>query len=244
MSYAHTSAVRIFDAVDLDLAAADPAWVGVVGANGAGKSTLLRLVAGQLAPTAGTIFWDRPRPVILVPQEVDVLTDDVRVFSWTWDGIAQRLRSRFNLDPDELDRRWAALSPGQRKRWQIAAALAQQPDVLLLDEPTNHLDVRFQHEVLQLVQKLAHQENHTIVVVLHDLNLAATYCDSIALLDRGHITAYGSPSEVLTAKNLEPVYEVNVERIAYDEGFQLVFRPYPTPDLATPTPTPLNGVTA
>ena len=148
VSYAHTLATVILDGATLDLATPPPSearpFIGVVGANGAGKSTLLRLLTGELVPTAGHLDVQaaiRPR---LVPQDVGDLTDEVRAFAWQWDGVAERLRSRLDLDPDDLDpdlgRGWEGLSPGQRRRWQIAAALAEGPDVLLLDEPTNHLD--------------------------------------------------------------------------------------------------------
>jgi ATPase subunit of ABC transporter with duplicated ATPase domains len=154
LSYAHTSATPILTDVDLDLApAADPPWVGVVGANGAGKTTLLRLLAGDLAPTSGAI--DVQGDIVrLVPQDVGPLTDDVRDFSWDWDGVALRLRSRLELSPDDpasLEGRWPTLSPGQRKRWQLAAALAEQPDVVLLDEPTNHLDVEARRLLLDIL---------------------------------------------------------------------------------------------
>jgi ATPase subunit of ABC transporter with duplicated ATPase domains len=144
LSYAHTSATPILTDVDLDLsAAAGPAWVGVVGANGAGKTTLLRLLAGDLTPDGGEADI-HGQVVRLVPQDIGVLTEEVVAFSWDFDGAAQRLRSRLALSPDDpsrLEERWPVLSPGQRKRWQLAAALALEPDVLLLDEPTNHLDV-------------------------------------------------------------------------------------------------------
>ncbi|MCC5947319.1 MAG: ABC-F family ATP-binding cassette domain-containing protein [Nitriliruptoraceae bacterium] len=147
--YAHSSATTILDGVDLDLAAPDPAesrvFTGIVGANGAGKSTLLRLIAGTLSPASGAVEVLAPAPPRLVAQDVDELTDDVLGFSWRWDGAASKLRARLGLDPDDLvegmGRGWGALSPGQRKRWQVAAALADEPDVLLLDQPTNHLDV-------------------------------------------------------------------------------------------------------
>jgi ATPase subunit of ABC transporter with duplicated ATPase domains len=148
LSYAHTTGTNLFEDADLDLAAGAGAhagsWVGVVGANGAGKTTLLRLIAGELAPSEGTVEVHAPVPPRLVPQTVDDLTEDVRTFAWTWDGMAEKLRARLELDPDELDDQpgpgWRGLSPGQRKRWQVAAALAEEPEVLLLDEPTNHLD--------------------------------------------------------------------------------------------------------
>jgi ATPase subunit of ABC transporter with duplicated ATPase domains len=156
LSYAHTSATPILDRVDLDLGR-DPtsAWIGVVGANGAGKTTLLRLLAGQLAPTAGQLGVQAEVPPLLVPQAVDAVTDEVRSFALTWDGIAEKLRSRLDLDPDDLDpalgRGWSALSPGQRKRWQVATAVAAEPDVLLLDEPTNHLDARARDLLLDVL---------------------------------------------------------------------------------------------
>jgi ATPase subunit of ABC transporter with duplicated ATPase domains len=146
LSYAHTAAASVLTDADLDLAADRSAhgtsWIGVVGANGAGKTTLLRLLAGELTPERGHLDVQASSPPRLVPQRVDALTDDVLAFAWTWDGHAERLRRWLGLDPDDLldDRGWPALSPGQRKRWQVAAALTERPDVLLLDEPTNHLD--------------------------------------------------------------------------------------------------------
>jgi len=134
--FAHSSAVPVLADVTLDLA---DTWVGVVGANGAGKSTLLDLVAGTLQPTRGrcTVVADH-RPV-LCPQSVERLDDAICAFGNDWSGPAARLRSRLTLDPGDLDR-WSTLSPGERKRWQIGAVLACEPDVLLLDEPTNHVD--------------------------------------------------------------------------------------------------------
>jgi ATPase subunit of ABC transporter with duplicated ATPase domains len=148
LSYAHTSAADVLRDVTLDLAS-DPVahatpWIGVVGPNGSGKSTLLRLLAGELVPTSGHLDVQAAVAPRLVPQQADALTDAVRTFARTWDGSAERLRRRLALDPDDLDpalgRGWDALSPGQRTRWQVAAAVAEAPDVLLLDEPTNHLD--------------------------------------------------------------------------------------------------------
>jgi ATPase subunit of ABC transporter with duplicated ATPase domains len=147
LSYAHTAATPILADVDLDLVADATAhgspWVGVVGANGAGKSTLLRLLAGELRPTSGTIDVLADGPPRVVPQAVDRLTADVEAFATDWDGAAVRSRRRLALDVDDLHvgAGWVGLSPGQRKRWQVAAALHERPDVLLLDEPTNHLDV-------------------------------------------------------------------------------------------------------
>lgn len=135
-SFAHTAATVVLDDVTLDLA---DGWVGVVGSNGSGKTTLLRLLTGDLVPTSGQVHVVADVPPVLCPQAVDDLDPSIRVFSWDWTGLAARIRSRLDLDPDDLDR-WDTLSPGERKRWQVGAALAAEPDVLLLDEPTNHLD--------------------------------------------------------------------------------------------------------
>jgi ATPase subunit of ABC transporter with duplicated ATPase domains len=148
VSFAHTPAAAVLVSVSLDLAPpgrSEPRpFVGVVGANGAGKSTLLRLLVGELTPTSGEVTVQASLPPRFVAQSADALTDDVRALGLRWDGDAVRLRRRLGLDHDDLAGHsgdgWAALSPGQRKRWQIAAVLAEQPEVLLLDEPTNHLD--------------------------------------------------------------------------------------------------------
>ena len=120
---------------------------------------------------------------------------------------------------------FSRLSGGERQRVLIARALAQEATHLLLDEPTNHLDVRYQHEVLDLVRRLAADGDRAVVVVLHDLNLAAAYCDRLVLLDDGRVVASGVPSEVLTPEHLRPVYQVDVRRIDVSDGFHLVFRP-------------------
>ena len=119
------------------------------------------------------------------------------------------------------DRVFAGLSGGEKQRVLIARALTQQADHLLLDEPTNHLDIRYQHEVLQLVRRL----EVTTVVVLHDLNLAARYCDELVLLDAGRVAAAGTPDAVLRPEVLEPVYGIGVRRVPTDDGVQLLFRP-------------------
>ncbi len=117
-----------------------PGWTGLVGPNGAGKTTLLRMLAGELAPAAGRVIRD-PCDLSLAtcPQDLADPTPAVARFATSDDHDAQRLRGTLALDPATLTR-WSSLSPGERKRWQIGAVLAEAPDILLLDEPTNHLD--------------------------------------------------------------------------------------------------------
>ena len=135
--FAHADAAPILDGADLRL---DGGFTAVVGENGAGKTTLLRLVAGELAPDAGRVSVVPPGArVALCPQEVAAPGPGVEALAVRADGEALRLRGALALDAPAL-RRGESLSPGERKRWQIAAALAAEPDVLLLDEPTNHAD--------------------------------------------------------------------------------------------------------
>ncbi|MEZ4241426.1 MAG: ATP-binding cassette domain-containing protein, partial [Myxococcota bacterium] len=113
-------------------------WTAVVGANGAGKTTLLRLLAGELAPQAGVRTG--PQAVAVCPQRTGPPDDALRAFAWGWTGDhCWALQAALDLDPAALDR-WETLSWGERKRWQVGAALAARPQVLLLDEPSNHLD--------------------------------------------------------------------------------------------------------
>jgi ATPase subunit of ABC transporter with duplicated ATPase domains len=137
LAFAHGDAVPLFEEVTFHIG---PGWWGLVGENGAGKTTLLRLVAGLLDPGSGSVTLEPSRArVALCEQAVERVPDDAGDLATTNTGGAIRLRARLRLEPDELAR-WDTLSPGERKRWQIGAALLFEPDLLLLDEPTNHLD--------------------------------------------------------------------------------------------------------
>lgn len=141
VSVAFRASTPVLDDVHLHLTAG---WYGLVGANGAGKTSLLRLFAGDLAPSAGAVrVLPADASVVLVAQSVEELTPDVRAFVEASSGRAASLRGRLRLDAELGERaldHWHTLSPGERKRWQLGAALAADPDILLLDEPTNHLD--------------------------------------------------------------------------------------------------------
>ncbi len=137
LSFSYSDRAPLFRDVTLHLT---PGWTGLVGANGSGKTTFLRLVRGELEPQGGQLCCQPAAPrIACCRQRVEALTAEISAFAEAWDRPAQRLRGRLCLDPSDLDR-WGKLSPGERKRWQIAAALAAEPDLLLLDEPTNHLD--------------------------------------------------------------------------------------------------------
>ena len=233
-------------AVDgVSLTVPDEGVLGLVGPNGSGKTTLLRTLYGAVTPTAGTVVLDGRALQDLgrreIAREISVVTQEhvdggapVSVAELVMLGrlphqgfTAQASATDRRIVADALDsvgladlasRDVAVLSGGERQRALIARALAQQTRHVLLDEPTNHLDVRFQQEVLELVSGLP-----GAAVVLHDLNLAARYCDRIVVLDHGHVVASGTPSEVLTPEILEPVYGVGVRRVELDGEMHLLF---------------------
>jgi ATPase subunit of ABC transporter with duplicated ATPase domains len=137
VSLAHGGAAPLLEDVTLHLGAG---WTGIVGENGLGKTSLLRLISGDLEPVAGHVRRDPPElRVTLCAQEIEHPPVDVDRARALWSGPAQPGLARLRVHPSQIQA-WSCLSPGERKRWQIAAALADEPDALLLDEPTNHLD--------------------------------------------------------------------------------------------------------
>ncbi|MFG2616640.1 ABC transporter ATP-binding protein [Streptomyces sp. NPDC048507] len=214
----------------VDLTARPGETVGVVGPNGSGKTTLLRCVYGTLRPSGGRVLLDgadaaslgvkeRARRVAAVPQEaggtLGLTVREVVAMGrsphkrfWEQDGPQDALRVGAALATVGAaafaDRRFDGLSGGERQRALVARALVQEPGLLALDEPTNHLDIRFQLEVLGLVRGLP----ATGLLVLHDLNLAASFCDRLYVLEAGRVAASGTPHEVLTEDLLAAVYGV------------------------------------
>jgi ATPase subunit of ABC transporter with duplicated ATPase domains len=161
-------------------------WTGIVGETGSGKTTLLRVLAGELRPDSGSIQIEpRDARSLLVPQSVDVLTGAVRRFSAADDADAFALRGRLELDAAMLDR-WETLSPGERKRWQIGAALHDEPDVLLLDEPTNHLD----GEAISLVVDALRRFHGIGLVVSHDRRLLEEIAHATLRVHRGTLRVW------------------------------------------------------
>ncbi|WP_397222096.1 ABC transporter ATP-binding protein [Nocardiopsis lambiniae] len=207
--------------------------LGLLGPNGSGKSTLLRLLSGVLAPSSGVVVLDgRPLPRIprkavarrlaaveqhaetrteLTIREVVALGRIPHRRAWTPASAADAQAVAAALEATGLtamaDRSWHTLSGGERQRAQIARALAQEPGELLLDEPTNHLDIRYQIDLMELVAGLA----VTTVIAVHDLNLAAMYCDRLLVLRDGRVVAEGTPGEVLTPSLIGEVYGVRAE---------------------------------
>ncbi|MFH8347177.1 ABC transporter ATP-binding protein [Streptomyces sp. NPDC018045] len=226
---------HLVDGADLHVAPGET--VGLVGPNGSGKTTLLRCVYGTLAPTHGRITLDgrdlagftakeRARRVATVPQdgsgtfeltvrEIVAMGRSPHKRFWETDSAADTAladRALAWVGVAELrDRSFAALSGGERQRVLVARALVQQPSLLVLDEPTNHLDIRYQLDVLALVAGLG----TSTLLALHDLNLAAYYCDRLYVLRAGRVVAQGTPHEVLTPDLLADVYGVAAEVSAH-----------------------------
>ena len=182
-------------------------WHGLVGANGAGKTTFLRMILREIAPEAGSIRIEPDRArMVLCPQPVDARTEDVIRFGDDGSARARRLRDRLALDPMSLDR-WPTLSPGERKRWQVGAALAEEPDILLLDEPTNHIDA----SARALLVEALHGFRGLGIVVSHDRALLDGLTRVTLRLHRCAVRVYPAPYTMAKAQ-----WELE-ERHAQDE---------------------------
>ncbi|MFD2767428.1 ABC transporter ATP-binding protein [Micromonospora eburnea] len=222
--------------------------LGLIGPNGSGKTTLLRLLYGALHSGTGQVLVDgdelstlssgeAARRLAVVVQETGGETA-LTVAELVLLGRTPHLSAFQRISPADQEiaarclarvgaahlamRGFAKLSGGERQRVLIARALAQQATHLLLDEPTNHLDIRYQHEILHLVRNL----DTCSVVVLHDLNLAARYCDDLVLLGSGGVAAAGTTDEVLDPALLEPVYGIGIRRLELDNAIHLLFHPH------------------
>ena len=231
----------------VDLTARPGRVLGLIGPNGSGKTTLLRLLHGGLDPAAGEVLVDGtplgeidrrsiPRHISVVAQEAGgettmsaaemvLLGRTARLsgFQSTGEGDVRAARDALvRVGALHLATRdFAGLSGGEKQRILIARALAQDAAHLLLDEPTNHLDIRYQHEVLGLLRGLP----TTTVVVLHDLNLAARYCDDVVLLSDGNVAGAGPVEDVLDPDLLTEVYGIGVRRVDDSDGLHLLFTP-------------------
>jgi iron complex transport system ATP-binding protein len=205
-------------------------FTGLIGPNGSGKSTLLRSIARILTLEGGTVLVgdddvsqlparEMARRMALVEQqattEVDLDVLDVVLLGriphhgrWRGASDADRTIALHHLEKVGLShvagRPWDSLSGGEQQRVQLARAFAQEPTVLALDEPTNHLDIAHALELLATVQHIG----VTVIAALHDLNLAATFCDEVVVLDHGRVVAAGPPEETFTPDLLRRVYGV------------------------------------
>ncbi len=241
------------DGVTFDIPPGD--FLGILGPNGSGKTTLLRAFSRALKPSAGAIHLDGAAITSLPPSDLARRMAVVPQFSASgleytagelvrmgrapyqgrWGGETRRDRAVAEeamrlTGVESLDGRIAStLSGGELQRVLIARALAQEPSILLLDEPTAHLDLSAQITLLELLHRLNRENGLTLVAVLHDLNLAATYCHRLAMMCRGALVALGTPEEVLTVERIREVY-----------GVEALLRPHPLTrrPMALPVPGP------
>jgi ABC-type cobalamin/Fe3+-siderophores transport system ATPase subunit len=207
--------------------------VAILGPNASGKSTLLKLIAGALAPLSGRILLNgfvthsltprtRAQRIAVVQQE-SLLLFPSRVWEFVLQGRYAHGRSlRFESDDDVIiaknalaqvgaadlsDRSMDQISGGEKQRVILARALAQQPLLLLLDEPTLHLDIAAQVDLLHTLRRLAAENRYTVIVVTHELNLAAEYTDQVVLMQRGRCLRVGPPAAIYQRELLEQVFQ-------------------------------------
>lgn len=232
----------------IDFTAGDRSLVGVIGPNGSGKSTLLKCIYRVLKPSEGAVFVDgqplseyrvrdSAKKIAVLAQHnfynFEFTVQDVVLMgraphkralerdSATDFKIVHEAMERVGVAPLR-DRLFSTLSGGEQQRVLLARALAQQTPCLILDEPTNHLDIKYQLELLDLVRSL----DRTVIAAIHDLNIAAMYCDTIFVMQSGRIVASGAPRDVLTRSLIRSVYEVDADVFTDSDGLlRVLFYP-------------------
>jgi len=206
----------------------------LVGPNGAGKTTLLKCISNILKPKVGTVLLDSTEISKISSKELakklgyvpQVQPTHIPLTVFEVVALGRRPHVTWRLSKHDLeviwkvlkmvgvehlaDRYFDELSGGERQKVFIARALAQEPEVLLLDEPTNNLDLKHQLEILTLIRRLVKFHNLTVLMAMHDINLACRFSDIIIMLKDGKIFAIGEPSHVLTSENIKRVYGVEV----------------------------------
>lgn len=224
--------------------------IGLLGPNGAGKTSLLKMLAGQLLGD-GRVLWGgkdiKDFSVQGLAQQIAVVSqiNDI-VFSLTVEHVvrmgllpnktlfSRQTESDTMLIANAIEavglthkfrQVYSRLSGGEQQRALIARALVQQSSLLILDEPVNHLDVFYQHQILQLLHDMAKQLNLTIIMSLHDMNLAAQYCDKLALLNSGKLVAFGHATDVLQSNRLTQVFRIPCHVDMRDTRPNITFKP-------------------
>lgn len=232
---------RLLDGFTLDLPAGQV--IALIGHNGSGKSTLLKVLARQIAAKGRVTFEGRPvsnwrprdyaRRLAFLPQttpsaEGMLVRELVALGRYPWHGTLGRFGPR---DHEAVaaamqecgvasfaDRLVDTLSGGERQRVWLAMMVAQAAGTLLLDEPISALDIAHQVEVLALIRQMCHDQQRSAVIVLHDVNMAARFCDHIVALKGGRLVMQGSPAELIRAEALYRIYGLPMQVLTKDDG--------------------------
>jgi iron complex transport system ATP-binding protein len=233
----------------IDFVLPEGALLGVLGPNGAGKTSLLRCLSAQLA-CKGELLWlgqsltsftlgERARQIAVLHQH------NSPIFALTAQQIVAMgllpnkalLERQTQLDRDKInlamqrvglshkaDQSFNTLSGGEQQRCLLARTLLQGASLMLMDEPINHLDLHYQHQIMQMLVSMKNSNNKTVVVSLHDVNLAANYCDFLLLLNNGEQYAFGRPQDILRPNILSDVFRLPCEIVTMQSGqYQVVF---------------------
>ncbi len=223
-------------------------FVSILGPNGVGKSTLIHCINKILTPTAGVVTLDgndvKETPLKELAKQVGyvpytssdtfplTVVDTVlmgRHPHSKWKSLSEDLDIVYDtlklMGIEDLAMRpFNELSAGQRQKVMLSRGLVQEPQILLLDEPTSNLDVRHQLEVTKILLDLSRSKNITVIMISHDLNIAAKYADNLILMHEGSIFSVGKPYDVLTEENLKVVYGVDSTIIADDDRPHVILR--------------------
>lgn len=237
------SAGKVIIVDEVSVEAAEGKVLGILGPNGSGKSTLLSMLANVLEPKDGVreldgrdySTWQRKQMArhMAVVQQIASTDRDLSVrdvidlgripHRGYWHGIGDQDKQIIREAAEKtgvdglLKRNWHTLSGGEQQRTHIARALAQHGDIMLFDEPTNHLDIAHQLDILDTLKATG----ITLIVALHDLNLAASFCDRVMILSHGKAVAAGDPNDILTVDLIREVYRVNARIIDTPDGSRL-----------------------
>jgi iron complex transport system ATP-binding protein len=211
-------------------------FVGIIGPNGSGKTTLFKGISGELVTMSGSSMLNgqhiQRMSLREKAQNIAVVTQNIEVGNMTVEEyvlmgrMPYRKQFQFFESADDFaiaekyiqltgiahlrDKKMNALSGGEQQLAGIARALTQEPQLLLLDEPTSHLDITHQVQILNLIRRLSENLRLTVLMIIHDLNLAGEYCDSLIMMQNGGIRKMGNPHEVLNYEDIEAVYETVV----------------------------------
>ena len=234
---------------DVSFQVYDSEIVGIIGPNGSGKSTLIKNILRLLNPDSGQVMVDgnkvkemsineRATSMSYVPQFITpnfshsvfytVLMGRKPYIGWNYSendmNITLDTLKRMKLD-DLGDRLFNTLSGGEKQKTLLARAIAQDCRVMLLDEPTSNLDLKHKKEVMMILKEIANKKKNSVIMAIHDLNLAALFCDRLILLNQGKKAEEGSPIEVITKENLKKIYDVEVNIAFHNNNPYIILEP-------------------